>query len=154
MKSPTTKKEIQSLMGRVAILNRFLLRSTNKCRPFFKVLKKGQRDKWDKKGNVAFQNLKTYLTSPLMLSKPIPCEDLFIYLAVSNIVVNLTLIQEELRAQHLVFYTSKALIDAETHYPKMERIILSLVVSARKLTLLPSSLNHHHDIISFEMDSS
>ncbi|CAL9024492.1 unnamed protein product, partial [Prunus brigantina] len=102
MKSPTTKKEIQSLTGRAAILNRFLSRSIDKCRPFFKVLKKGQRDKWDEKGNVAFQNLKTYLTSPPMLSKPIPCEDLFIYLAVSNLVVNSILIQDELRAQHLI----------------------------------------------------
>ncbi|CAL8091986.1 unnamed protein product [Prunus armeniaca] len=32
-------------MGRAAALNRFLLRSTNKCKSFFKPLKKGQRDK-------------------------------------------------------------------------------------------------------------
>ncbi|XP_021818433.1 uncharacterized protein LOC110760479 [Prunus avium] len=36
-------------------------------------------------------------------------------------------------AQHPVFYTSKALLDAETRYPKMEKLILALVVSARKL---------------------
>ncbi|CAL9029511.1 unnamed protein product, partial [Prunus brigantina] len=47
MKSPATTKEIQSLTGRVAALNRFLSRSTDKCRPFFKALKKGHKDKWD-----------------------------------------------------------------------------------------------------------
>ncbi|CAL8091070.1 unnamed protein product [Prunus armeniaca] len=45
MKSPATTKEIQSLTGRAAALNRFLSRSTDKCRPFFKALKKGHKDK-------------------------------------------------------------------------------------------------------------
>ncbi|KAI5325335.1 hypothetical protein L3X38_034409 [Prunus dulcis] len=133
MKSPSTVKEIQSLTGRAAALNRFLSRSTDKCRPFFKALKKGQRDKWDEECEVAFQNLKAYLTSPPMLSKPVPGENLFVYLAVSNSTISSALIREELGAQHPVFYTSKALLDAETRYPKLEKLILALVVSARKL---------------------
>ncbi|CAL9022627.1 unnamed protein product, partial [Prunus brigantina] len=133
MKSPSTVKEIQSLTGRAAALNRFLSKSTDKCRPFFKALKKGQKDKWDEECEVAFQNLKTYLTSPPLLSKPVPGEDLFVYLSVSNSAVSLALIREELGAQHPIFYTSKALLDAETNYPKLEKLILALVVSARKL---------------------
>ncbi|CAL2226479.1 unnamed protein product [Prunus armeniaca] len=133
MKSPSTVKEIQSLTGRAAALNRFLSKSTDKCRPFFKALKKGQKDKWDDECEVAFQNLKTYLTSPPLLSKPVPGEDLFVYLAVSNSAVSSALIREELGAQHPIFYTSKALLDAETRYPKLEKLILALVVSARKL---------------------
>ncbi|KAI5349530.1 hypothetical protein L3X38_002418 [Prunus dulcis] len=54
MKSPATTKEIQSLTGRAASLNRFLSRSTDKCRPFFKALKKGHMDKWDDECEVAF----------------------------------------------------------------------------------------------------
>ncbi|CAL9018079.1 unnamed protein product [Prunus brigantina] len=92
MKSPSTVKEIQSLTGRAAALNRFLSKSTDKCRPFFKALKKGQKDKWDEECEVAFQNLKTYLTSPPLLSKPVPGEDLFVYLSVSNSAVSSALI--------------------------------------------------------------
>ena len=33
-------KEIQSLTGRVVALNRFVSKATNKCLPFFKVVKK------------------------------------------------------------------------------------------------------------------
>ena len=40
IKSPKTVKEVQSLVGKVAALNRFVFRATNKCMPFFKVLKK------------------------------------------------------------------------------------------------------------------
>ena len=40
VKSPKTVKEVQSLIGKVAALNRFISRATDKCMPFFKVLKK------------------------------------------------------------------------------------------------------------------
>ena len=33
-------KEVQSLIGRVAALNKFVSKATNKCLPFFKVLRK------------------------------------------------------------------------------------------------------------------
>ena len=40
IKTPKTVKEVQSLTGKVEALNRFISRATNKCMPFFKVLKK------------------------------------------------------------------------------------------------------------------
>uniref|UniRef100_A0A2N9ED79 Uncharacterized protein n=1 Tax=Fagus sylvatica TaxID=28930 RepID=A0A2N9ED79_FAGSY len=40
MQPPKTTKEVQRLTGRVAALNRFMSRSTDKCLPFFKTLKK------------------------------------------------------------------------------------------------------------------
>ena len=133
MKSPTTLKEIQSLTGRAAALNCFLSRSTDRCKPFFKAIKRAQRDKWDEECEKAFQELKRYLTSPPLLSKPEAAEDLYIYLAVSEVAVSSALIREELGAQLPVFYTSKALLDAETRYPKIKKLILALVVAARKL---------------------
>ena len=39
MSSPRTVKEVQSLTGRVAVLNRFVSKATNKFIPFFKTLK-------------------------------------------------------------------------------------------------------------------
>ena len=38
--SPRTIKEVQSLIGKVATLNRFISKATNKCLLFFKTLKK------------------------------------------------------------------------------------------------------------------
>ena len=37
---PRNIKEVQSLTGRVAALNRFVSKAIDKCLPFFKVLKK------------------------------------------------------------------------------------------------------------------
>ena len=43
------------------------------------------------------------------------------------------LIREEDKVQWPVYYVSKALLDAETRYPEIERLSLALVMSARKL---------------------
>ena len=40
MEPPKNIKEVQSLTGRVAALNRFVSKATDKCLPFFKILKK------------------------------------------------------------------------------------------------------------------
>ena len=37
---PKTIKEVQSLNDKIATLNRFVSRETNKCLPFFRVLKR------------------------------------------------------------------------------------------------------------------
>ena len=37
---PKTVKEVQSLNGKIVALNRFVLRATNKCLPFFRILKR------------------------------------------------------------------------------------------------------------------
>ena len=40
MAPPKNVKEVQSLNGKIAVLNRFVSRATNKCLPFFCTLKK------------------------------------------------------------------------------------------------------------------
>ena len=58
---------------------------------------------------------------------------MYIYLAVSDRVVSAVLIREEDKVQCPVYYVRKALLDAETRYPEIERLSLALVMSARKL---------------------
>ena len=43
------------------------------------------------------------------------------------------LIREENDIQHPVYYVSKALLDAETRYSRLEKLALALVVAGRKL---------------------
>ncbi|KAK1587454.1 hypothetical protein Q3G72_013021 [Acer saccharum] len=81
----------------------------------------------------ALQDLKTYLKSPPLLSKPKDNEVLFIYLAVSNTAVSAVLVREEESNQHPVYYVSKTLLDAETRYSRLEKLALALVMAARKL---------------------
>ena len=62
MPSPSGIKEVQRLTERIAALSRFVSRASDKCQPFFQVLKKAFQ--WDTKCEEAFSALKTYLSSP------------------------------------------------------------------------------------------
>ena len=59
-------KEVQSLNGKVAALNRFASRVTDKCLPFFRTLKKSFE--WTTKCQQVFEDLKAYLSSLPLLS--------------------------------------------------------------------------------------
>ena len=58
---PKMVKEVQSLNGKVAALNRFVSRAMDKCLPFFCTLKKPFE--WTTKCQHVFEDLKTYLSS-------------------------------------------------------------------------------------------
>ena len=131
MSSPSNIKEVQRLTGRIAALSCFVSRASDKCQPFFQVLKKAFQ--WDAHCEEAFAALKTYLSSPPILVSPSEGELLTLYLAVSDFSTSTVLIRDKDRVQHPVYYCSRALEGAEERYPKMEKLILALVTTSRKL---------------------
>ena len=93
VKSPKTVKEVHSLIGKVAALNKFISKAIDKCMPFFKVLKKAFY--WNDECEEALAKLKEYLAKLPLLSPSVMGEKLFLHLAVSNIAVSSALIKEE-----------------------------------------------------------
>ena len=65
MEPPRNIKEVQSLIGRVAALNKFVSKAIDKCLPFFKVFKK--TFDWTDECQKAFQDLMAYLTTAPLL---------------------------------------------------------------------------------------
>ncbi|KAK3021741.1 hypothetical protein RJ639_046087 [Escallonia herrerae] len=100
----------EELTGRVAALGRFMSKSAEKCLPFFKAIRKAKDFEWTEECQKSFQELKRYLSSPPLLTKPVTGEDLFLYLSISEV-----------------------LQDVETRYPRIDKVALALVTSARKL---------------------
>ncbi|KAK0607684.1 hypothetical protein LWI29_018587 [Acer saccharum] len=135
IESPKCMKDVQKLTGRVAALNRFISKSSEKCLTFFNILRKNKAFEWNDDCERALQDLKTYLKSPPLLSKPKDNETLFIYLAVSDTAVSAVLVREEDSNQHPVYYVSKTLLDAETRYSRLEKLALALMMAACKLRL-------------------
>ena len=56
-----TVKEVQSLNGKIAALNRFVSKETERCLPFFRTLRKSFE--WTDECQKAFEDLKKYLSS-------------------------------------------------------------------------------------------
>ncbi|KAG7533253.1 Ribonuclease H-like superfamily [Arabidopsis thaliana x Arabidopsis arenosa] len=133
MPSPRNIKEVQRLTGRIAALNRFISKSTDKCLPFYQILKGNKKFRWDDQCEAAFGQLKTYLTTPPILSKPESDEKLYLYISVSNHSVSGVLVREDRGEQKPIFYISKSLTSPETRYTMMEKLALAVVISARKL---------------------
>jgi len=131
MQAPHTTKQLQQLTRRIAALNRFISRSTDKCLPFFKILWKAFV--WSNECEEAFGHLKEYLANPPLLSLPEEGEILYLYLAVSPSAVSSVLVREESGLQKPVYFTNRALHRAEERYPRIEKLAFALVISARRL---------------------
>ena len=69
MKSPVKIRDVQSLTGRITVLNRFIARATDRSIPFFRAIKKRVDFVWNDKCERSFQELKTYLGKAPVLSK-------------------------------------------------------------------------------------
>jgi len=106
MQPPTSKKEVQRLTGRVATLNKFVSRATDICLPFFKVMRK--TFEWNEECAKSSQELKKYLGSPSLLSRPVLGEKLYLYLVISESAVSSAFIRQDNRVHKPVYYTSKA----------------------------------------------
>ena len=131
MKPPRSIKEVQSLNERVTAFNGFVSKATNKCLPFFKVLRKAFE--WMDECQKTFQDLKIYLTMAPLLSFSMLRKELYLYLAVTPYVVSSALIREEERVQKPVYYTSKVLKGAEGWYSLMKKLAFALITASRKL---------------------
>ncbi|XP_056848896.1 uncharacterized protein LOC130499027 [Raphanus sativus] len=91
-------------------LSRFISRLSDKSHAFFETLKDPKDFQKTEKCEQALSDLKAYLTTPPILSKPLEGEVLLLYLAVSEHAVN-----------------------AETRYSHLEKLALALVNAARNL---------------------
>lgn len=133
MKSSIKVKEVQSLTGKVAIISRFISKSTDKCVPFFNLLKRNKKFEWREECDRVFQAVKEHLSQPPVLSKPIEGESLYIYLVVTNVIASAILVRQEDTVQKVAYYLSKRLVDAETRYPAIEKLTQNLVLASKKL---------------------
>ena len=104
LEPPRTVKEVQSLNGNIAALNRFVSRATDKCLPFFRTLRKSF--KWTDECQTTFNDLNAYLSSLLLLSPSMPGGELYLYLAVLQVAVSPALVKEEDGSQKPVYFTS------------------------------------------------
>jgi hypothetical protein len=133
IQSPTNLKELQTLTGMIAALNRFISKCSDRCHPFFNAIKKSKGFHWDEECDQALAELKVYLSCPPLISIPEPHEQLYLYLSSSNKAVSAALIREDGGIQKPIYYISKSLNVAELNYLPLEKLVLALVTASRKL---------------------
>ncbi|GJW07993.1 reverse transcriptase domain-containing protein [Tanacetum coccineum] len=133
---PWTVKEVQSLNGKLASLNRFLSKSAEKSLPLFKTLKKCVKKSdfcWTPEAEQAFKQLKQHISELPILVAPRPKEELIMYLSASQGAVGAVLMTERDSIQTPVYFLSRPLQGPELNYTPMEKLVLALVFMAKRL---------------------
>ena len=133
LQPPRNSKEVQKLTGMTTALNRFISRSTDRCRPFFLLMNKWKGFEWTEECAQAFQQLKDYLSHPPIMSSLEADEVLFAYIAVVPYAVSLVSIRVDSGKQRPVYYMSKSLHETEIRCLPLEKAILAVVHGTRKL---------------------
>jgi hypothetical protein len=132
MKPPQSTKEVQSLTGRIAALNRFMAKIAERSMPFFKVLRGSGTFEWGSKQQEAFDALKEYIQKLLTLASPQPDQPLIMYIFTTHMTVNGALVQEreilngdkKTLHQVLIYFVSKALAGLKSSIQKWRRYVM------------------------------
>ncbi|GJR50919.1 reverse transcriptase domain-containing protein [Tanacetum coccineum] len=136
MPSPSNLKQMQRLSGKLAALNRFLSKATERALPCLDRLKKCTNKKdfhWTIEAEEAFQAIKKLILELPTLTAPKKEEELMVYLSAANEAVSAVLLVERDGRQIPIHYLSRTLQGAEINYPPMEKLALALVHTARRL---------------------
>nr|GEY22124.1 reverse transcriptase domain-containing protein [Tanacetum cinerariifolium] len=127
--SPKCLNDVQKLNGKLASLNRFLAKSTEKSLPFFKTLKKCTKKSdfhWTTKAEEAFKQMKQLIAELPMLTTPMEKEELIVYLAAAKATVSAVLMTEREAKQRPIYFVTRALRGPEINYTSMEKLVLAL----------------------------
>ncbi|GKV48647.1 hypothetical protein SLEP1_g55446 [Rubroshorea leprosula] len=135
MKPPKLIKDVQRLAGRIGALHRFVSKSAEKCLLFFKILRsvahkdetgRSKKFDWTLECQTAFNDLKSYLGSPPLLTKAEEGEILYLYFGISNATISSILVKEASKQQKSVYYASKVLQGAKLRYSVAEKAALAI----------------------------
>jgi hypothetical protein len=124
IQEPTCKKDVQSLLGKVNYLRRFisnLARRIESLLPLVR-LRHEKEFMWGAVQKEAFECIKRYLSSPPILQAPKVGRPFRVYVAAQDKVIGAVLTQEDEKKEYVVAYASKRLLDAETRYMRVEKL--------------------------------
>jgi hypothetical protein len=137
MTPPQSARDVQRLTGRLAALNRFISKSTERSLPFLKTLRDAKDFAWGPEHAAAFASLKQYLSELAILTSPDPSLPLLLYVAASPHAVSAALVQEQTREgttkQRPIYYVSEVLTTSKCNMTELEKIACAVVMASRKL---------------------
>jgi hypothetical protein len=133
MVPPTTKKELQQLIGKINFVRRFISNLSGRIEPFMKLVKIKANDEfhWGVEQQRAFEEIKEYLSKPPVLVTPQQDKTFYVYLSVGDTSIASVVIQVHDDKERVVFNVSRRMLDAETRYPDIEKLCLCLFITCK-----------------------
>jgi hypothetical protein len=131
---PTNLKELQSLLGKINFVRRYISNLSQKVLSFSPLLKlkKDQKFVWGDEQQKAFDKIKRYMKEPPVLVPPQLNKPFKLYVAADTQTIGSALIQEFEEKEPIVAYLSRKLLDPETRYSAAEKLCLCVYYSCTK----------------------
>jgi hypothetical protein len=125
---PRNVKEIQSFLGKIIFLRRFIPNFVEIVKLITYMLKKNNKVKWTTEDKASFARIKKVISEALVLASPDYLKDFLIFLFASEHTLATVLLQknEEGFEQPIAFF-SKSLRDIELRYDIMEKQTYAMV---------------------------
>ncbi|KAM2136148.1 hypothetical protein ACFX1R_005940 [Malus domestica] len=140
---PTMKKQLQSLLGKINFLRRFIANSAGKMKAFSTLLKLKDSDKfeWTDEHQTTFTQINVSLTTSPVLVPPRLGKPLKLYISTAEESIGCLLTQDnDAGREQAIFYLSQNLNQPEINYSAVEKFCLVVFFAASKLRhyMLPS----------------
>ncbi|GKV52679.1 hypothetical protein SLEP1_g59250, partial [Rubroshorea leprosula] len=135
MKPPKIVKDVQRLTSRLVALHRFIAKSTERCLPFFKALREPKNFQWTNKCQQAFNELKQYLASLPLLSKPVEGEKLYLYLGITDEAIN-SILLKELKIGFVSFQIDKIPMADNKQADELSKLSSSQDINSQRTTFI------------------
>jgi ribonuclease HI len=131
---PTNLKELQSLLGKINFVRRFISHLSQKVLPFSPLLriKKYQKFVWGDEQLKAFNEIKEYMKEPPVLIPPQLNKPFKLCVAANTQTIGSAHIQAFEGKERVVAYLSRKLLDPETRYSAAEKLCLCVYYSCTK----------------------
>jgi hypothetical protein len=131
---PTNLKELQSLLGKINFVRRFISNLSQKVLLFYPLLrvKKDQKFVWGDEQHKAFNEINEYMKEPPVLVPPQLNKPFKLYVAADTQTIGSALIQKFEGKERVVAYLSRKLLDPETRYLATEKLCLCFYYSCTK----------------------
>jgi hypothetical protein len=129
---PRSKKDIQSFLGTINFVRRFIGNFAELTKNITAMLKKDSEIKWTEAAKQSFSDIKEAITSAPVLISPDFSKVFYIFSFASNDTIAAVLLQKNIDDQEQpVAFFSKVLRDAETKYELLEKQAYALVKSLK-----------------------
>jgi hypothetical protein len=122
----------------INFIRRFIFNLSEKIHPFAPLLKlrADQKFVWEEEQEKALDIVKHYLKSPPVVMPPQDKKPFKLYLSANEQAIGSSLVQEFEGKERVVYFVCRRLLDAETRYSVVERLLLVLIFLMHKVKTL------------------
>ena len=130
--APTNIGELRSFTGLVNYYGCFLPNLANLMAPLYKLMRKDVKWEWAEVHEQAFNKIKERLSTDIVLAHYVPNAELILSCDASPYGVGAVLQQRKDGVLHPIYFASRSLSKAESHYAQIDREALAIVFGVQK----------------------